>query len=406
MNDLPEQFIKQAKDFIASMDATVLPGGAIELAKLFDEAKKTKRQLRIKLGIDPTNIDLHLGHTVCLQVLRKFQNLGHKPVLIIGGFTATVGDPSGRNEARPALTYEEVDKNAKTYLNQISKILDLSKTEVVNNYEWLSKISSSEIIKLAHLVTINQLIGKEAFGERVSAGQPLYLHEVLYPILQGYDSVAVKADIEIGGVDQTYNVLFGRHLQKHYGQKEQLVLLLPLLIGLDGVKKMSKTFNNYIALNDSPDDVFGKSMSIPDELIVQYFKLLTDVPLIEIIKYEETMKNGANPRDIKLKLATKLVEQLCGSDFSVKAEENFIKQFRHKEIPDDVDEYLYKEPLKVIDLMYLSKIVSSKSEAKRLIEGGGVKLKSVRVDDPNLLITENDKNSVLQVGKRKFVKIV
>ena len=406
MNTIPEEFIKLAEELIASMDASILPNGPKELAKLFNDAHNEKRQLRIKLGIDPTNTDLHLGHTVCLQVLKRFQSIGHKPVLIIGGFTATVGDPSGRNEARPALSHEEVESNSKTYLNQVSKILDLSKIEIVNNYDWLSKLTTTDIIKLAHLVTVNQLIGKEAFGTRVSSGEPLYLHEVLCPILQGYDSVMVKADIEIGGVDQTFNVLFGRHIQKNYKQKEQLVILLPLLIGLDGTKKMSKTFNNYIALNDLPNDVFGKAMSIPDELIVQYFKLVTALSVDEILSYENDLKSGKNPRDIKMKLAHRLVSQLHGSTIADNAQENFIKQFKHNEIPEKVDEYLLNEPLKVIDLMYLSKIVSSKTEAKRLIEGGGVKLKSLRVDDPNLLITESDKNSVLQVGKRKFVKIV
>ncbi len=406
MNNIPEKFIKLAEELVASIGASILPHGPKELARLFNDAHNEKRQLRVKLGIDPTNTDLHLGHTVCLQVLKRFQSIGHKPVLIIGGFTATVGDPSGRNEARLPLSYEEVEANSKTYLEQVSKILDLSKVEIVNNYDWLSKLTTTDIIKLAHLVTVNQLIGKEAFGIRVSSGQPLYLHEVLYPILQGYDSVMVKADIEIGGVDQTFNVLFGRHIQKNYKQREQLVILLPLLIGLDGAKKMSKTFNNYIALNDLPDDVFGKAMSIPDELIIQYFKLVTDSSIDEILTYENDLRGGKNPRDIKMKLAHKLVSQLYSGPVANNVQENFIKQFKHNEIPENINEYLLNEPLKVIDLMYLSKMVSSKAEAKRLIEGGGVKLKSLKVDDPNLLVTESDKNSVLQIGKRKFIKII
>lgn len=394
--------------FIVSGEVQYLPGGFNELSKLIEESTGKNKKLRIKLGIDPTSTDLHLGHTVCLHYLRRFQELGHTPVLIIGGFTAMVGDPSGRNEARPPLSYEQVQKNAETYLNQVSKILDTSpsKLEVVNNYDWLGKLSSAEILKLAHLVTINQLIGKEAFGNRIDKGEPLYLHEVLYPILQGYDSVAIKADVEIGGIDQTYNVLFGRHMQKHFSQKEQLAIFLPLLIGLDGTKKMSKSFGNYIALNDPPGEVFGKTMSLPDELIIHYFKLVTDLSAAEIKAYEEDLKNGKNPRDVKVQLAKKLVSQLHSLTDAEVAHENFVKQFQKSEIPDDVEEFSLKESIKVTDLMLMAKLVPSKGEAKRLIEGGGVKLKSEKVNDPNFLITDAHKDSVLQIGKRKFVKIV
>jgi len=397
-----------SKKFIVSGEVQYLPGSFTELEKLLIEAKKENKKLRVKLGIDPTSTDLHLGHTVCLHYLRRFQELGHTPVLIIGGFTAMVGDPSGRNEARPPLTYEQVQSNAKTYLNQVSKILDTSPSnfEVVNNYDWLGKLSSSEILKLAHLVTINQLIGKEAFGNRIDKGEPLYLHEVLYPILQGYDSVAIKADIELGGIDQTYNVLFGRHMQKHFKQKEQLAIFLPLLIGLDGSKKMSKSFGNYIALNDSPGEVFGKSMSIPDELIIHYFKLVSDLKTEQIFNYEEDLKAGKNPRDIKMDLAHNLVKQLHSKAAADEAKEGFIKQFQKSEIPDDIEEYKLIEPIKVTDLMFKANLVPSKGEAKRLIDGGGVKLQSVKVDDPNLLITSDHKNAVLQIGKRKFVKII
>jgi tyrosyl-tRNA synthetase len=394
--------------FIVSGEVQYLPGSFTELEKLLIEAKNENKKLRVKLGIDPTSTDLHLGHTVCLHYLRRFQELGHTPVLIIGGFTAMVGDPSGRNEARPPLTYEQVQSNAKTYLSQVSKILDTSpsKFEVVNNYDWLGKLSSSEILKLAHLVTINQLIGKEAFGNRIDKGEPLYLHEVLYPILQGYDSVAVKADIELGGIDQTYNVLFGRHMQKHFKQKEQLAIFLPLLIGLDGSKKMSKSFGNYIALNDSPGEVFGKSMSIPDELIIHYFKLVSDLKAEQIFNCEEELKAGRNPRDIKMDLAYNLVKQLHSKEAADEAKEGFIKQFQKSEIPDDIDEYKLIESIKVTDLMLNANLVPSKGEAKRLIDGGGVKLQSVKVDDPNFLITSDHKNAVLQIGKRKFVKII
>ena len=403
---IPESFITKEEELIKHTNATLLPDEKGLLAELLYNADKEKRQLRIKLGIDPTSTDLHLGHTVSLQLLKKFQELGHLPVLIIGGFTATVGDPSGRNEARPPLTYKEVKENAKTYLNQVGKILDVKKTEILDNYEWLSKLSFSELIKLAHLVTINQLIAKEAFGTRISAGDPLYLHETLYPLLQAYDSVMVKSDIEIGGVDQTYNILFGRHVQKHYGQKEQLAILLPLLIGLDGKRKMSKSFNNYIALNDSPEEIYGKAMSIPDDLILHYFKLVTNTDIKELTGYENELKKGKNPRDIKMILAKKLVSQFYSSTSGEEAESNFIKQFKLKEIPDIIPEFVLEKPLKVIDLIFLAKLTQSKAEAKRLIEGGGVKLKSNKVHDPNTMITENDKSSVLQIGKRKFVRII
>ncbi len=398
-------FIKQVSELIFDKTQLFLPGGPSELQKLYSKAAGEKRPLRVKLGIDPTSTDLHLGHTVCLHMLRRFQQHGHKPVLIIGGFTAMVGDPSGRNEARPPLTYEQVQENAKTYLEQVGKILDLKNVEVVNNYDWLSKINSTEFVKLAHLVTVNQLIGKEAFGTRIDKGEPLYLHEVLYPILQGYDSYFVKADVEIGGTDQTFNVLFGRHVQKYFNQEPQLVILNPLLIGLDGKRKMSKSFNNYIALKDTPTEIFGKAMSIPDELILSYFNV-TDISPEGLANFDKELKSGKNPRDVKMELAYKLVKLLYNVQESESARVNFVKQFQKNEIPENLDEYKLKEPLKITDLIFQTKLAPSKGEAKRLIEGGGVKLKSEKIDDPNFLVTAAYKNSVLQIGKRKFVRIV
>ena len=409
MVDAGEKFIKQVGELTMLLNGEdkqlFLPGGPSELQKLYSKAAGEKRPLRVKLGIDPTSTDLHLGHTVCLHLLRRFQQHGHKPVLIIGGFTAMVGDPSGRNEARPPLTHEQVQENAKTYLEQVGKILDLNNVEVVNNYDWLSKISATEFIKLAHLITINQLIGKEAFGTRIENGEPLYLHEVLYPILQGYDSYFVKADIEIGGTDQTFNVLFGRHVQKYFGQEPQLVILNPLLVGLDGKRKMSKSFNNYIALKDSPSEIFGKAMSIPDELILSYFNI-TDTSAEEMSNFKKDLSGGKNPRDVKMELAYRLVKFLYGEQKAADAKDGFVKQFQKSEIPENLDEYKLNESLKITDLMFQTKLAPSKSEAKRLIEGGGVKLKSEKIDDPNFLVTADYKNSVLQIGKRKFVRIV
>src|SRR3989338_8060395 len=357
MVDAGEKFIKQVSELAMLLSGDdkqlFLPGGPSELQKLYSKAAGEKRQLRVKLGIDPTSTDLHLGHTVCLHLLRRFQQHGHKPVLIIGGFTAMVGDPSGRNEARPPLTYEQVQENAKTYLEQVGKILDLKNIEVVNNYDWLSKISSADFIKLAHLVTVNQLIGKEAFGARIENKEPLYLHEVLYPVLQGYDSYFVKADIEIGGTDQTFNVLFGRDVQKYFNQVPQLVILNPLLIGLDGKRKMSKSFNNYIALQDSPDEIFGKAMSIPDDLIIHYFSLVTDVSIEEMTNFRKELESGKNPRDVKMELAHRLVKSLYNTSNAEEAKGNFVKQFQKNEIPENIDEYKLNELLKITDLMYL-----------------------------------------------------
>ena len=384
-------------------DAQYLPGGFNALVELLKGAKKNKKKLNVKLGIDPTSTDLHFGHTVCLHMLRKFQENGHTPVLIIGDFTATVGDPSGRNEARPPLTLEQARTNAKTYLKQVHKILDKNKIKVFYNSEWLGGLSSAKILELAHTVTINQLVSKEAFGTRVEKGEPLYLHEALYPILQGYDSIAVNADIEMGGIDQTFNVLFGRHIQKCYCKPEQFVLLLPLLIGLDGKKKMSKSFNNYIALKDPPNEIYGKAMSIPDELIEQYLYLISSYQAQELHHFKEELKN---PKDKKMKLAHNLVTQIYDYETACEAEDDFIKQFQKNEIPDSITTFSLLDPMQITELMYAANLVQSKAEAKRLIAGGGVKLKSEKVTDPNFLITTKDKNSVLQIGKRKFVKIV
>ena len=404
----------QVNDLLLGGMAACKPA-ASELEQLLAKAKNEKKKLRVKLGVDPTNPDLHLGHTVCLHALRKFQQFGHTPVLILGGFTATVGDPSGRNEARPPLTYKEVENNSKTYMEQVGKILDLKQIEVYSNYEWFSKFTLSKLLELAHIVTVNQLIAKEAFGTRIDDGKPLYMHEIMYPLLQGYDSVQIKADIELGGIDQTYNVLFGRHVQKYFNQKEQLAIFYPLLIGLDGSKKMSKSFNNYIALNDSPEEIYGKVMSLPDELIMHYFNLVTSFSLTEIASLQEQLeryKNSAatstdkTAKDLKMELARNLVSVLHGNDKALKAEQGFISQFQENKIPEVMDEYPIKDSVKITDLMFLAKLVASKTEAKKLIQGGGVKLKSEKISDPNFVVTVDFKGSVLQIGKRKFIRII
>lgn len=385
------------------------PGGEKSLAELLKLAEKEKRQLRVKLGIDPTSSDLHLGHMVCIQKLRQFQEMGHLPVLIIGGYTAQVGDPSGRNETRPPLSADDVRQHAKTYLDQVARVIDISKAEIVNNADWFDEFSLTDIIKLAAKVTVNQMISKDAFGKRIEAGQPLYMHEIFYPILQGYDSVQVKSDIELGGTDQIFNLMVGRDLQRAFGQEPQLCMTMPLLVGLDGTKKMSKSYGNYIALNDSPNEIYGKTMSIPDELILDYYTLAAKVSLEKISEVKHMLSNPAehNPRNIKAALAERLVEIYYGAEEACKASEQFISQFKQNQIPDDVLEFNLNGDNKLADLMVAAKLCETKGEAKRLIAGGGVKLDGEKLSDPlQEIVIEPGQQKVLQVGKRKFAKLV
>lgn len=402
------------------------PGGIKALEKILEDAAKEGKQLRVKLGIDPTSTDLHLGHMVCIQKLRQFQELGHQAVLIIGGFTAQVGDPSGRNSARPPLSPEDVVKNAQTYLDQVSKVLDISKTEIVNNADWFNKFSLSDMLKLAGKVTINQMLAKEAFGKRLDEGNPLFVHEIFYPLLQGFDSVEVKADIELGGTDQTFNLMVGRDLQKAYDLPQQHILTMPLLIGLDGQKKMSKTSLNYIALNDTPEDMFGKTMSISDEMILDYYILCVSPSkeLLAEIQMKLSHREEFNPRDLKVALAMQIVETYYSKEEAERAKEHFENLFKKKQVPDDIpvcnlselNAYNLASGIPLVDLIVLNKLTETKGEAKRLIQGGGVKFNGEKIIDPALKIYSEQLNSVvtedsthagiLQVGKKKFCKIV
>lgn len=387
----------------------IKPGGKAALKELLQEAAKEKRQLRVKLGIDPTSSDLHLGHMVCIQKLRQFQEAGHKAVLLIGGYTAQVGDPSGRNEARPPLSKEDVAAYAQTYLDQVKRVIDLNTVELVNNADWFDKFSMTDMIRLASRVSVNQMIAKDAFGKRLDEGNPLYIHEILYPLLMAYDSYEVRADIELGGTDQTFNLMVGRDMQRAYNQKPQLALTMPLLVGLDGVKKMSKTSQNYIALNDSPAEMFGKTMSIPDDLILNYYILAARASIAEIEEVKTKLADPVkfNPRDIKIELGKKIVAIYHSTQDADAAAEQFINQFRNKEIPDDIPEYSLLSPARLIDLIADAKMVDSKADAKRLVAGGGVKLDGNKLDDPFQEIShETDLGKVLQVGKRKFIKLV
>ncbi len=406
MVDIRQEFIEQAKQL--TRNAEVLPGGIEELAVKLQHAADTNTPLRIKLGMDPTRPDLHLGHTVVMRKLKEFQNLGHKIVLLVGGATAMIGDPSGKSETRPALTKEQVEENAKTYFAQMSKVLDVSQAEVVNNADWLHKLSFTELLQLAGKVTVAQMMTRDDFAKRYAEGKPIAIHEFFYPLMQAYDSVAINSDIELGGTDQRFNTLLGRDIQVAYGKKyPQLVMMLPLLEGTDGVVKMSKTYPEHcISLTDSAKDMFGKLMSIPDTLITRYYSLLTDVPQSELVKMDEQIaSNSINPRDIKLALAHMITEEYHGKDGADKAQEDFINVVSNKGIPDDIESVKIESEKSILDLLVELKFVQSKGEAKRLIQGGGVKIDGEKISDMGLVI-KPQMDVVLQAGKRKFAKLV
>lgn len=405
MFSIPDEIMQEAREL--SRGAEILPEGTLGLAKKIWSAKKQGRKLRVKLGIDPTSTDLHIGHAVVVRKLRRFQEFGHQVVLIIGGFTAQIGDPSGRNTTRPKLSKEQVQANAQTYIDQMGLLLDIEKTEIVNNADWLAPLNLENILKLAHTVTVNQLLAKEAFGDRLEKHLPVGFHELLYPLMQGYDSVAIKADVELGGTDQRFNILQGRELQPHYDLDPQIALLLPLLEGTDGVKKMSKSYDNYIALKDEPNNMFGKAMRIPDELIIKYFELATTLSGAEIDAIDKGIKEGANPKDAKVRLAAQLVEQYHGKDAAEKAKAEWDKVHSKGDgVPDDIPEFSVKEPTAVFRLLVDSKLVESGGQAKRLVGEGGVRLDGEQVKDPNQSIALGPGESkVLQVGRRKFVRL-
>ena len=375
MVDIRQEFIDQAVKL--SRGAEVLPGGIEELAVKLQHAHDTNTPLRVKLGMDPTRPDLHLGHTVVMRKLREFQKLGHKIVLIVGGATAMIGDPSGKSETRPSLTKEQVEENAKSYFEQMSKVVDVDNAEVVNNADWLHKMGFTELLKLAAQITVAQMMTRDDFAKRYAEGRPISIHEFFYPLMQAYDSHIIDADIELGGTDQRFNTLLGRDIQAAYGKKyPQMVMLLPLIEGTDGLVKMSKTYPEHcISLTDSAKDMFGKLMSIPDTLIVKYFTLLTDVSDSELKDIEEKLKDSSvNPRDIKLKLAYTITEEYHGKDGADKAQADFINVVSNKGIPDDIPEVKVEQGKGILDLLVELGFVASKGEAKRLIQGGGVKI--------------------------------
>ncbi len=387
----------------------LLTRGAEEIIpeESFLEQINSKKKLRVKAGFDPTSPDLHLGHTVLLNKMKIFQDLGHEVIFLIGDFTGLVGDPSGVNETRPVLTEKQLSKNAETYREQVFKILDPNKTEIRFNSEWMSEVHPSEFIKMLSSYTVARMLERDDFSKRYKSQQPISIHEFLYPILQGFDSVKLEADVELGGTDQKFNLLLGREVQKHYGQKQQSILTVPLLEGLDGVKKMSKSLGNFIALEDSPDDMFGKIMSISDELMWRYFSLLSFKTSGEIDQFKKEIKQGSNPRDIKFILAEEIVERFHQGSGS-RSKENFVNRFQKGNISQELDEIILKidnEDELITRVLKDSKLLSSTSEAMRMIKQGAVKVNEEKVLDNKFKIKKGTLNLV-QVGKKKAAKII
>ncbi|MES9938458.1 MAG: tyrosine--tRNA ligase [Sedimenticola sp.] len=387
----------------------IIRRGADEI--LLEEAliKKLERgkPLRIKAGFDPTAPDLHLGHTVLINKLRQFQDLGHEVMFLIGDFTAMIGDPTGKSATRPPLTRDEVLENAKTYEHQVFKILDAEKTTVFFNSSWMGEMKASDMIQLAARHTVARMLERDDFNKRYKGGQSISIHEFLYPLVQGYDSVAMKADVELGGTDQKFNLLVGRQLQEAYGQDPQVALTMPILEGLDGVQKMSKSLNNYVGIADKPDDMFGKIMSISDDLMWRYFELLSFKPMSEVNALRQEVEGGRNPRDAKVMLAMELVERFHTAADAEKANENFVARFRKGAMPDAMPEVSLDagpEGLPIANLLKDAGLVSSTSEAMRMIKQGAVKINGERVEDKGLACMSGS-TEIYQVGKRRFARV-
>lgn len=375
-------------------------------AELVERLKKGT-PLRIKAGFDPTAPDLHLGHTVLINKLRHFQDLGHHVMFLIGDFTGMIGDPTGKNTTRPPLSREQILDNAKTYQEQVFKILDPEKTEVCFNSTWFEPLGASGMIRLAALHTVARMLERDDFAKRYAGGQPIAIHEFLYPLCQGYDSVAMKSDVELGGTDQKFNLLVGRELQKHYGQKPQCVLMMPLLEGLDGVNKMSKSLGNYVGINEAPREIFGKLMSVSDDLMWRYFELLSFRPEQEVGAFKREIAEGRNPRDVKVLLAQEIVARFHGTSAAVDALGDFEARFRQGGIPDDIAQVSLDSAggaLPIAQILKLANLTASTSEGLRMIDQGGIKLDGEKVSDKALALCAGT-SFVLQVGKRKYARV-
>ncbi|HLW73766.1 MAG TPA: tyrosine--tRNA ligase [Gammaproteobacteria bacterium] len=388
---------------------TELSRGADEVLPETELAARLKegRPLRVKAGFDPTAPDLHLGHTVLLNKMRRFQDFGHEVIFLIGDFTGLIGDPTGKNVTRKPLTPDEIAANAHTYEAQVFKILDPHKTRIEFNSRWMNKLGAAGLVQLAAKHTVARMLERDDFSKRYAAGEPISIHEFLYPLVQGYDSVALQADVELGGTDQKFNLLVGRQLQEHYGQKPQIVLTMPILEGLDGVQKMSKSLGNYIGVDDLPNEMFGKLMSISDELMWRYFELLSFRPLAEIAGFREQVAGGANPRDIKFLLGEEIVARFHGVAAGRAAQEQFVARFQKGALPEEMPEHEFKVEAGGIALAALlkqCKLTASTSESNRMLEQGGVRLDGEKVSDRNLKLKAGGRH-VLQVGKLKFARV-
>jgi tyrosyl-tRNA synthetase len=401
------------KNLTVDEQLKIIKKGTVEIIseqQLILKLKKSiqeNKPLKIKLGLDPTSPDIHIGHTVVLQKMRDFQMLGHEVQIIIGDFTGRVGDPTGKNSTRKQLTEEEVQNNSKTYQEQIFKILDKSKTKVFYNSDWFSTMNFSEIIKLASNSTVSQMLERNDFSNRFKENKPICLHEFFYPLMQGYDSVVLASDIEIGGTDQTFNLMMGKSTQKAYQCESQVAITMPILEGLDGVQKMSKSLNNYIGVSDSPNEMFGKIMSIPDSLIIKYFTLLTDKTNDELLQIKKDLIDK-NPRDIKMELGKILVTRFHNLSMAIDAEINFIERFQKKIIPENIEIFSINESkIKLIDLLNQLTFTKSKTESKLKIREGAIKIDGIKIIDDNYIVNiYNDVEIIIQFGKRKIIKII
>lgn len=380
-----------------------------DLARKIEKSIKTKKPLNIKLGCDPSRPDLHLGHSVVLRKLRQFQMLGHQAILIIGDFTGMIGDPSGKNKTRPSLTLEETRRNGQSYFEQATKILSAQHITMLYNSEWLAKMSFADVIQLASKYTVARMLERDDFTERYKEGEPISVHEFLYPLAQAMDSVAIHADVELGGSDQKFNLLVGRAIQKEFGQEPQVILTMPLLVGTDGTEKMSKSYDNYIGISDTPKDLYGKTLKIPDTLIYTYFELTTDVPNKDLREIKKQLDGKTeNPRDVKRRLARTLVQLYYDADVARKAEEEFDRIFVDKSLPDEIEELKLKAGdgnSTISSLLVDSKLASSKSDARRLIDQGGVSIDGQRVTDFNAPLPKKPE-FIIKVGKRRFLRIL
>ncbi|HUC93377.1 MAG TPA: tyrosine--tRNA ligase [Paenibacillus sp.] len=387
----------------------VVPEEALK-EKLADHVR-TGKPLKVKLGLDPSAPDIHVGHTVVLHKLRQFQLLGHEVQLIIGDFTGRIGDPTGKSETRKQLTEEDVKRNAETYQKQIFKILDPAKTTVYYNSEWLGPMTFADVVGLAAKLTVARMLERDDFTKRYQSGQPISIHEFFYPLMQGYDSVALESDVELGGTDQKFNLLMGRTLQKEYGKSTQIAVLLPLLEGLDGVNKMSKSLGNYIGIDEEPNEIYGKAMSVPDELMAKYYELATDIGNEELARLKQGLQDGTvHPRDAKMKLAATFVRMYHGEEAAAAAEQHFVTVFQQRALPDEIEEIELPDSeleggrIRIVKLLTALGLQASGSEAKRSVQQGAVKINEVKIGDPGAEIEPQD-GDVIQVGKRKFARI-